>query len=60
MAAAPCQHSDEDADRAGGLFGMELQAPTGQHLHIKPLAGLHTEMGQELLAQGPLALAGHS
>lgn len=38
---------------------MELQAPTGQHLHIKSLAGLHAEMGQELFAQGHLALAGH-
>ena len=59
MAATPCQQSDEAVDRAGGLLGMELQPPTGQYLHIKSLAGLYAEMGQELLAQGHLALAGH-
>jgi hypothetical protein len=37
---------------------MELEPPTGQHLHVNPLAGLNAEMGKELLAQGHLALGG--
>ena len=45
-------------DAAGGLLGMELQPASRQHLHINALDWLNAEMGQQLLAQSHLALAG--
>ena len=51
--------ANEAMDAAGGLLCMELQPPSRQHLHIHALAWLNAEMGQQLLAQGHLALVGH-
>jgi len=57
VAAAISQESNEAPDCAGGVFSMELQAPTREHLHTNALARLDAEMGQEFLTQRHLALA---
>ena len=59
MAAATSQESNEASDCACGVFSMELQTPTREHLPINTLARLDTEMGQELLTQRHLDLASH-
>ena len=59
MTAPAGQQAKALLNRSRGLRRMELKAPTRKNFHIKPLAWLNAQMGQEILAQGQLAFACH-